>query len=178
MQLLHDAVPTAKHVALLARRSQRSEGPAVLAAREAAAQLGIALVPALYDPPVSEATYRRIFDSLANQRIDAIFVHGSRQNKDFMATIIPLVQEARLPAIYDIKRATELGGLVSYGPDRPANYRRAAYYIDCILSGADPAEMPIEQPMNFDFVINLKTARELGFEFPLKFLLGATEVIE
>ena len=72
----------------------------------------------------------------------------------------------------------EFGGLMSYGTDLPSLFRRAGFYVDRILMGTNPAEMPIEQPTNSEFVFNLKTAKELGITFPIKILMGATEVIE
>jgi putative ABC transport system substrate-binding protein len=70
------------------------------------------------------------------------------------------------------------GGLMAYAPNRAAGYRRAAYYVDKILQGAQPADLPIEQPMTFDFVVNMKTARELGITFPQEILLQITEVVD
>ena len=70
------------------------------------------------------------------------------------------------------------GGLMAYAPDIAASYRRAAYYVDRILKGAKPADLPVEQPMTFDFVVNLKTARELGITFPNEIMLQVTEVIQ
>lgn len=84
----------------------------------------------------------------------------------------------RLPAIYDFAEFPRAGGLISYGPNVSAIFRRAAYYVDSILKGAKPADLPVEQPLRFDFVINKKTADALGLEIPLGLLVGATEVIE
>jgi putative tryptophan/tyrosine transport system substrate-binding protein len=72
----------------------------------------------------------------------------------------------------------QAGGLMAYGPNIPDLWRRAAYYVDCILKGAKPADLPIEQPMTFDFVVNLKTAAALGITFPHEILLQVTEVIQ
>jgi putative ABC transport system substrate-binding protein len=83
-----------------------------------------------------------------------------------------------LPGVYNDKSWGTAGGLLSYGPNYPAIYRRAAYYVDRILKGAKPADLPVEQPMTFDFVVNMKTARELGLTFPNEILLQVTEVIQ
>jgi len=72
----------------------------------------------------------------------------------------------------------EVGGLMWYAPSNAAGYRRAAYYVDRILKGAKPADLPVEQPMTFEFVVNLKTARELGITFPDEIMLQVTEVIQ
>jgi putative ABC transport system substrate-binding protein len=84
----------------------------------------------------------------------------------------------RLPAMYNNRAFPDAGGLMSYGSDLKAQFRRAAYYVDRILKGTKPADLPVEQPMTFDFVVNMKTARELGITFPHEILLQITEVIE
>jgi putative tryptophan/tyrosine transport system substrate-binding protein len=89
-----------------------------------------------------------------------------------------LVGQAALPAIYLSRSLTEAGGLMSYGPDFVAMYRRAAHFVDRILKGGDPAEIPIEQPTKFELVINLKTAKLLGLTIPPTLLARADEVIE
>jgi putative ABC transport system substrate-binding protein len=89
-----------------------------------------------------------------------------------------LALQAGLPTIYLESRFARLGGLIAYGPDYPALARLGAHYIDRILKGAKPAELPIEQPSKFLLVINLKTARSLGLEVPASLLARADEVIE
>jgi putative ABC transport system substrate-binding protein len=84
----------------------------------------------------------------------------------------------RLPVLAGSREFVEAGALMSYGASRIANYRRAAYYVDRILKGAKPADLPVEQPMLFDFVVNMKTACELGITFPQEILLQITEVVE
>jgi putative ABC transport system substrate-binding protein len=92
--------------------------------------------------------------------------------------IVDFAARNRLPAIYAWRDAVDSGGLMSYGPNLAAQFRRAAYYVDRLLKGAQPADLPVEQPMRFDFVINLKTAQALGLAIPEHVLLQATEVIQ
>ena len=84
----------------------------------------------------------------------------------------------RLPAIYEDRRYVEAGGLMSYGPNPDVVFRRAAYYVDRILKGTKPADLPVEQPMRFELVVNLKTAKALGLTFAPTFLFQADEVIQ
>jgi putative ABC transport system substrate-binding protein len=102
---------------------------------------------------------------------DAMFFGEYRRVVAFAAT-------ERLPTLYPEKQSVEAGGLMGYGPSIPAAYRRLAAYVDKILHGADPAELPVEQPTTFEFAINLKTAKTLGLSIPDKLLYTADEVIE
>jgi putative ABC transport system substrate-binding protein len=91
---------------------------------------------------------------------------------------INLTAKIRLPAIYPSTPYAEAGGLMSYGPDQIDNYRRAATYVDKILKGAKPADLPVQQPMKFEFVINLKTAKQIGLTIPPNVLVRADRVIQ
>ena len=111
------------------------------------------------------------------RQADALLVVGTPLTIARRERIVEL-PAGRLRRCTPEKTFVEAGGLMAYRPDRAALYRRAAYYVDRILKGAKPADLPVEQPMTFDFVVNLKTARELGITFPNEIMLQVTEVIE
>ena len=111
-------------------------------------------------------------------RVDAIFVLQSDLTVAQQPRIIELVAQARLPAMYVIRDRVEAGGLMSYGPNFPAMHRRAAYYVDKILKGTAPADLPVERPREFEFVINLRTAQLLGLTIPPSVLAQASQVIQ
>ena len=94
------------------------------------------------------------------------------------AEVTSLAARHRLPAVYPFHQSSEIGGLLSYGNDQIDNYRRAAVYVDRILRGAKPIELPVQAPVKFELVINLKTARALGLKIPESLLLRADQVIE
>jgi ABC-type uncharacterized transport system substrate-binding protein len=109
---------------------------------------------------------------------DALYVVADPLINTNRARIHTLAMGARLPAIYNAKEHVEAGGLMSYGPNFPELYRRAAEYVDKILRGAKPADIPVEQPTKFDLVVNLTTAKALGLDIPPTLLARADEVIE
>ena len=93
-------------------------------------------------------------------------------------TIVTLITVAGVPAVYPEREYVEEGGLISYGANVPDNFRRAARYVDLILKGANPGDLPIQEPVKIDLIINLKTAKALGIDMPTGLLLRADEVIE
>ncbi len=105
-------------------------------------------------------------------------VLGDAMFWNYRRDIVSLVKAARLPAIYPEREYVEDGGLMAYGTNVPDNFRRMAGYVDRILKGTSPADLPIQQPVKFDFVVNLKTANELGLTIPPTVLARADEVIE
>jgi putative tryptophan/tyrosine transport system substrate-binding protein len=96
--------------------------------------------------------------------------HGTR--------IVKLAAKSRLPTMYPRREYVEAGGFISYGPDRLAQHRRAAYFVNKILKGAKPADLPVEQPTKFELVINLKTAKEIGVTVPPDVLMWADKVFK
>jgi putative tryptophan/tyrosine transport system substrate-binding protein len=122
-----------------------------------------------------------IWDALErtrSEKLDGLIFISSPLFTANAARIVELVRPTGLPAIYEARVLAAQGGLMSYGPDLNEAFRRAASYADRILKGAKPADLPIERPIRFELVINLKTAKALGLEVPATLLARADEVIE
>jgi putative ABC transport system substrate-binding protein len=123
--------------------------------------------------------FESALEAASRERAEALIVlgdwlTGSLQNQ---RRILDVAAQSRMPTLFEPREAAAGGALLTYGPDLPALYRRAATYIDKILKGAKPADLPIEQPTKFDLVVNLQTARALGLAIPRQVLDQATEVI-
>jgi putative tryptophan/tyrosine transport system substrate-binding protein len=122
--------------------------------------------------------FESAFAAAAQDHAEALIVFGDNLTASHAPQIADLAAKHQLPSMYETRLLVDAGGLMAYGPSNTSLYRRAAYYVDRILQGAQPADLPIEQPMAFDFVINLKTAQALGLTIPPHVLLQATEVIQ
>jgi putative tryptophan/tyrosine transport system substrate-binding protein len=119
-----------------------------------------------------------VFAGARGAQAQALFLGGGMIFFANRPRLIALADQYRLPTMYWRPDFVRAGGLMSYAPNIHDQYRRAAYYVDRILKGTKPADLPVEQPMTFDFVVNLKTARELGITFPNEIMLQVTEVIQ
>jgi putative tryptophan/tyrosine transport system substrate-binding protein len=120
----------------------------------------------------------RALETMDHERPDALVLLVDPLTLSQRLRIVEFAREERLPAIYEVSEFVEAGGLMSYGPNRDDLVRRAATYVDKILKGANPADLPIEQPARFEFVVNLKSAKALGITIPQSVLLQADRVIE
>ena len=118
------------------------------------------------------------FQAASDRHADALVVFPEPIGSMYRTLLVGLGAAHRLPIMYPLRDFVDVGGLMAYGPSHPALFHRAAYYVDRILKGAKPADLPVEQPMTFDFVVNLKTAQALGITFPNEILLQVTEVIQ
>jgi putative tryptophan/tyrosine transport system substrate-binding protein len=175
LELLHETVPSMTRVAYLWDRANSTDPTTPLEVVESSAQvLGLHLqLLEIREPGDVDAA----FEAASREHAEGVFVASVIANSE-RSRVIALAAQSRLPAMYNSVEYVRAGGLMSYAPDRPAQYRRAAYYVDRILRGASPADLPVEQPMTIDFVVNLKTAQALGITFPNEIMLQVTEVLE
>jgi ABC-type uncharacterized transport system substrate-binding protein len=176
IEILREMVPTASKIAVLANSGNPVHGLIVAEELpEAAQKLGVAL-------PIVDATTAEELDiafaSAAVQHADAIIVFGDALTFNNAARVTALAAKHRLPSIYVSRVFTTNGGLISYGPDIADAWLRAGDYVDKILKGAKPSDLPVEVPTKFDLVINMKTAKALGLTVPPTLLARADEVIE
>src|SRR5262249_28339437 len=175
-QILWEIVPTASRIAVLINPGNPMHRFAIAEEfPQAAQQLGVAL-------PIVEATTAEELDiafaSAAAQHADAIFVFGDPLTFRYDTQVIALAAKHRLPAINPFRQFVTNGGLISYGPDLDDLHFRAGGYVDKILKGAKPSDLPVEQPTKFHLAINMKTAKALGLTVPPILLARADEVIE
>jgi putative ABC transport system substrate-binding protein len=173
MQLLKEVVPKASRVAYLgvADDWDSDEGKAV---RAAVQTMGVTLVHARHTP----VHYADAFALITRERPHALFVARNPAVYANWQLIADFAISHRMPGMYPWREFVEAGGLMSYGVSSPDLFRRAAGYVDKILKGAKPADLPVEQPTKFELVINLKTAKALGLTVPPTLLTIADEVIE
>jgi putative ABC transport system substrate-binding protein len=175
IEILRDLVPGASKIALLVNPDNPLHR--LMLAEEAprtARNLGVAL------PKVEATTAEELdiaFASAVAQRADAMIVSGDYLTIFEAPRVIALAAKHRLPAIYLFRQFAK-GGLVVYGPVLPDLFRRAGEYVDKILKGTKPSDLPVEQPTKFELVINMKTAKGLGLTVPPSLLVRADEVIE
>jgi putative ABC transport system substrate-binding protein len=175
LELLKVVVPRASHVAVLWNSANPANVLALHETEKATGDLKIVLqrheVRAPEDFPVTFAAIRQ-------QRPDALLVLGDALTMQRRQDITQFALQARLPTSFESRESVVAGGLMSYGPDYPEMFRRAAFYVDRLLNGANPAELPFEQASKFQLVINMKTARSLGLTVPQELLQQAYELIE
>ncbi len=175
LELLKEAVPRASRVALLWNPVPSAAGAYRNAAASAAQRLGVKLqtVEVRGGNDLEPA-----FTAMTRERAAALLVPVDPLPFSFRSPIIRLAEKHRLPAMYGLREFPEAGGLMSYGSNIASLFRRAATYVDKILKGAKPADLPVEQPTKFELVINLKAAKALGLTIPPSLLQRADEVIQ
>jgi putative tryptophan/tyrosine transport system substrate-binding protein len=177
LELLRQAAPEVSRVAYLLRRAawQGRQGQMML---EAAKRTRLKLVGAPLSDPIQEPEYRRVFAALARERVQALVVSDHAENLAHHQLIVALAAQGRLPAIYPFRDFATAGGLMVYGFDVADLWLGVARYVDRILRGANPGELPYQQPTKFELVVNMKTAKALGLTVPQSLLLRADEVIQ
>jgi putative ABC transport system substrate-binding protein len=176
LELLREVLPGVAHVAFLAHGADPAHRRFLQETQVAAQKLGVQIQPVVVRGPDE---FEGAFSAMVRERAGALivqpfFVIVPEQRR----RVVDLAARNRLPAISDFREFADAGALMSYGPHRPDHIRRAATYVDKILRGAKPADLPVEQPTRFELVINMKTARALGLTLPQSVLIRADHVIQ
>ncbi len=175
LELLKEAFPRISRVAILWSPTHQEEARKEVEAVGEALGIQIHRVVAVAG---SLGDLESVFSAISRERPDALLVASFPLTLRHRARVIELTAKRRLPTLYDAVLFVDAGGLMSYGPRSADLYRRAAIYVDKILKGAKPTDLPVEQPTRFELIINLKTAKKLGLTIPVQFLAGANKVIK
>jgi putative tryptophan/tyrosine transport system substrate-binding protein len=175
LELLKEAVPKVARVAVLYELANPTR---VLEVKEvlptAARALGLTIRP--WEVRAAEE-FERVFTAMSKERPDGLYVSPGALTNSNQKRIVSFALKSRLPSVYGRREYVENGGLMYYGADLAESYRRVAYYVDKILKGAKPGELPVEQPKKFEFIINLKAAKQIGLTIPPNVLARADKVI-
>jgi len=176
LELLKEAVPKVANIAVLYSPANRDQ---VLDVKEvlpiAARALRLTLQP--WEVRSADA-FEKVFAAINKQRPDGLYVITSALMNNNQKRIVGFLLKSRLPSVYGRREYVDEGGLMSYGADIADSYRRVAYFVDRILKGAKPADLPVEQPTKFELVINLNTAKQIGLTIPQSMLYRADRVIK
>jgi len=175
LELLKEVVPTISRVAALGNPANPGTAPQLQEAKAAAQALGLQLHAVEARGP---SELDRAFAAMTSARAEAVLILVDPMLVRHSETIAHLAIKSRLPAVSGTTRHAQAGQLLAYSASRVDVYRRAAAYVDKILKGAKPADLPVEQPTKFELVINLKTAKALGLTIPQTLLVRADQVIE
>jgi putative tryptophan/tyrosine transport system substrate-binding protein len=175
-RLLKEVAPQATRMGIIRNPAKGTASQLLMAAIEASApSLGVQLTTI----DVRDVTeIERAFDVLTRDSIGGLITMPDPITLVHRDRIIDMAMEHKLPTVYPFRYYVADGGLVSYGPNIPDIWRRAAFYVDRILKGTKPADLPVQNPTKFELVLNLKTAKALGIELPLSLLMRVDEVIE
>ena len=175
LELLRASQPKLRRVAVLWNPANPEQSLAMSDVKRSARSLGVQLQLLEARGPDE---FDGAFAAMAKQRAEALLVVADAMFVFHRARLAQLEAQYRLPSTHGLRPHVEAGSLMSYGPNTAAVWRRAAFFVDTILKGTKPADLPIEQPTKYDLVINLKTARALGLSIPPSLLQRADQVIE
>jgi ABC-type uncharacterized transport system substrate-binding protein len=175
LQVLRDAIPAATRLALLWNPNNVSSAALLDEMWRTTPFFGMSLTP--FEARTAD-DFPQVFSAMLSNRPDVVLTTNDSLHQMHMAQVIDFLTKNRIAGMFQLRRNVVEGGLMSYGTSLPNLFRRGARYVDKILHGAKPGELPIEQPVSFGLVVNLKTARAIGVEFPAALLARADEVIE
>jgi putative tryptophan/tyrosine transport system substrate-binding protein len=176
LEILKDAVPKLARVGLLGVAGRRGVGGDLQLKELRAAALALKLNLEEIETQLDAKGFESAFQTAKQKQVGAIMTISTRRFLAERKRIVELAVKYRLPAIYFQKEFVDEGGLMSYGTDFDDLYRRAAVYVDKILKGAKPADLPVQQATKFEFIINLKAAKQIGLTLPPEFLARANQV--
>ena len=175
LELLREMIPRLTRLAVLRNPTNPVSVPELKETQVAAASLGLKIQSLEVADPDG---FARAFSAMTRERAGALIVLSDAWFLGRHTQIVGHATNRRLPAIYSTREFVEAGGLMSYGPNLPDLWRRSATYVDKILKGAKPADLPVEQPMRFDLVINMKTAKALGLTIPQTIHIRGPKLIQ
>jgi len=175
LELLKETVPKLSRVAILWNATNPGSSEALKETEVAAPPLGLKVQPLELRTPDD---FDSVFTTATNGRAGALMILGNPVADLHRARLVTLAAKSRLPAMYYASEFTEAGGLMSYAPNIAEQFHRAATYVNKILKGAKPADLPVEQPKKFEFIVNLKAAKQIGLTIPPTVLARADKVIK
>ena len=175
LEMLRSIAPKLSRVAMLLNPANATHSSMLQNVQITAQQVGVTIVSG---QARSAEELANAFAEMVRQKAEALIVAGDGLFNNKQRAIAELATKYRLPSVSPRREYVEAGGLMNYGPDLTEQYRRAATYVDKILKGAKPADLPVEQPTKFELVINAKTAKALGLKIPQSLLISADKVIE
>jgi putative tryptophan/tyrosine transport system substrate-binding protein len=175
LQVLRDAIPSVSRLVFLWNPNNVSSAALLDELWRTTPFFGMSLTPL---EARTADDFPRVFAEMSSNRPDAVLTTNDGLHQIHMSEVIDFLNKNRIPGMFQLRRNVVEGGLMSYGTSLSDLFRRGADYVDKILRGANPADLPIEQPVSFGLIINLKTARAIGLEIPATLLARADEVIE
>ena len=175
LEIIKETLPNSRRVAVLSNPANPGQPAAIKNVKAAARSLGVEL---RFLEAQGPDEFDGVFATMAKERVEALLVVTDSTFYIQRARLAELATKHRLPAVCGFRDYAEAGALMSYGPSVVAMYQRAAFFVDRILKGAQPASLPVEQPTKFELVINLKAAKALGLAIPQSLLVRADKVIQ
>jgi putative ABC transport system substrate-binding protein len=175
LELMKDASAKLSRLAVLFNSANAAHQLYLKNLEPVARSMSLTLIPVGYR---EAGDFENAFKTMTAQRAGGMYLFSDGVSADQRSLIASLAVKNRLPSSYPERSYVEAGGLLSYGPDLNNNMRRAATYVDKILKGANPSELPVEQPTKFEFAINLKTAKQIGVTIPPNVLVRADKVVK
>jgi putative ABC transport system substrate-binding protein len=174
LELLKEAVPAIARVAVLANPAHHGEQRELRETEDTARRLGLTLQ---YHQVRARLDFDAAFEAIIKDNAQALVVFPESLTLGYRQQIAAFAVQHQLPSVFAWKEYVEAGGLMAYGPNRLETLRRLAVYVDKILKGAKPSDLPVELPLKFELILNLKTAQALGLSFPPTLLFQADEVM-